>query len=175
VPDDFHARFSALQRCYYYALYTGPHRSPLLNGRAGYYMLPPGKHLNIDAMRIAAQYLEGQHNFSAFRAAQCQAKSPIKTLYELHMEARGNWIFCRIRANAFLYHMVRNIMGSLIAVGADRRPPEWLLELLEQQDRRSAAPTFMPDGLYLAEVTYPEHFGLPKTDCSASLFHSVFA
>jgi tRNA pseudouridine38-40 synthase len=175
VPDGFHARFSAIERCYFYALYTGPHRVPLLAGRAGYYMLPPGKYLNTEAMRIAARYLEGKHDFSAFRAAQCQAKTATKTLYELHIKAQGPWVFCRIRANAFLYHMVRNIMGSLIAIGTGRRVPEWMLDLLKHKDRRLAAPTFMPDGLYLASVTYPEQFTLPNTDFSASIFQGAFS
>ena len=174
VSCDFHARFSAYKRCYFYALYTGPVRPPLLAGYAGYQMLAPGKQLDIGAMRQAAQLLQGEHNFSAFRASQCQAKSPIKTLYEIHLEARGPWVFCRLRANAFLYHMVRNIMGCLIAVGRGRKPWEWVGEVLHHGDRRLAAPTFMADGLYLAEVTYPDTFSLPAPDLIPSLFHGVF-
>ncbi len=174
VSSDFHARFSAHQRCYFYALYTGPVRPPLLVGYAGYQMLVPGKQLDIEGMRQAAQLLQGEHNFSAFRASQCQAKSPIKTLYEIRLETRGPWVFCRLRANAFLYHMVRNIMGCLIAVGRGRKPWEWVGELLHHGDRCLAAPTFMADGLYLAEVTYPDIFSLPTPDFTPSLFHGVF-
>jgi tRNA pseudouridine38-40 synthase len=174
VDESFHARFLAFERMYYYALYTGPHRVPLAHGRAGYLMLPPGQRLDADAMHAASRCLLGEHDFSSFRAAECQAKSPVKTMYDVTLKADGNWVFLRFRASAFLHHMVRNLMGCLVAVGRGRYPPEWLAGVLASRDRRMAAPTFMPDGLYLADVKYPEAFQIPAADPSASLFHGVF-
>lgn len=175
VDDGFHARFLAYERTYYYALYTGPHRVPMVHGRAGYLMLPPGQRLDVAAMREAAACLIGEHDFSSFRAAECQARSPVKTMYDVTLAEDGNWLFLRFRASAFLHHMVRNLMGSLVAVGRGRYPPAWMAELLAARDRRRAAPTFMPDGLYLVGVKYPEPYDLPRADTSASLFHGVFA
>lgn len=173
VPDDFHARFSAVQRCYLYALHSGALRAPLLAKRVGYQMLPQDQQLDIGAMRYAASLLKGEHDFSAFRAAACQAKSPIRMLDRLDLESRGSWVFFYFRANAFLHHMVRNMMGCLLEVGRGRRPPEWVGEVLAKGNRQFAAPTFMADGLYLSEVIYPDHFALPIPDLSASLFHGV--
>lgn len=175
VDEGFHARFLAFERMYYYALYTGPHRVPLVHGRAGYLMLPPGQGLDVDAMRAAAACLLGEHDFSAFRAAECQAKSPVKTMYDITLKADGDWLFVRFRASAFLHHMVRNLMGCLVAVGRGRYPPGWMAEVLAGRSRAKAAPTFMPDGLYLAGVKYPEQYGIPAADTAASLFHGVFA
>jgi len=175
VDDAFHARFAAFERTYYYALYTGPHRAPLVHGRAGYLMLPPGKRLDVDAMREAAACLIGEHDFSAFRAAECQAKSPVKTMYEIRIHADRDWVFLRFRASAFLHHMVRNLMGCLVAVGRGRYPASWVAEVLASRQRSMAAPTFMPDGLYLAGVRYPEPYGIPAADPAGSLFHGVFA
>jgi len=174
VDDGFNARFLAYERMYYYALYTGPHRVPLLHGRAGYQMLPPGQRLDVDAMAQAAACLLGEHDFSSFRAAECQAKSPVKTMYDLTVRGQGDWVFLRFRASAFLHHMVRNLMGCLVAIGRGRYPPGWLAEVLAGRDRKLAAPTFMPDGLYLADVKYPEPYRLPASNPSASLFHGVF-
>lgn len=174
VPETFHARFSAKERTYFYALYAGPVRPPLLHGRAGYVMLPPGQHLDTEAMQEAAQYLLGEHDFSAFRAANCQAKSPRKNMYEIRLVPRGNWLFIKFRANAFLYHMVRNIMGCLIAVGRGRQRASWMQQVLAGGDRTLAAPTFMSDGLYLADVSYPEYFALPASSWEASWFDGVW-
>ncbi|TMS58241.1 tRNA pseudouridine(38-40) synthase TruA [Imbroritus primus] len=174
VTDDFHARFAATERMYYYALYTGPTRVPLLHGRAGYQMLPPGVTLDCTAMVEAARHLLGEHDFSAFRAADCQARSPVKTCYDVTIVPRGQWVFLRFRASAFLHHMVRNLMGCLVAIGRGRAGPDWMRELLEGRDRTVAAPTFMPDGLYLARVGYPDTFVLPEPDLAASLFYGVF-
>ncbi|MFN3715786.1 MAG: tRNA pseudouridine(38-40) synthase TruA, partial [Thiobacillus sp.] len=111
----------------------------------------------------AAAYLIGQHDFSAFRAAECQAKSPVKELRLAHVERRGDTLLCDFRADGFLHHMVRNLMGSLILVGAGVRAPEWLGELLAQRDRTRAAPTFDAAGLYLTHIRYPAHFALPES------------
>jgi tRNA pseudouridine38-40 synthase len=174
VDQGFHARFLAFERMYYYALYTGPHRVPLVHGRAGYQMLPSGQRLDVDAMREAAACLVGEHDFSAFRAAECQAKSPVKTMYDVTIRDDGNWVFLRFRANAFLHHMVRNLTGCLVAVGRGRYPAQWLAQVLAGRDRKLAAPTFMPDGLYLVGVKYPDPYQIPAADPSASLFHGVF-
>lgn len=174
VPDDFHARFSARSRTYYYALYCAPHRAPLVAGHAGYLMLPPGERLDLDAMRAAAALLLGEHDFSSFRAAECQAKTPVKTMYRFDVVGRGDWVFLRVQASAFLHHMVRNLVGSLLLVGRGKQPPAWLGALLAARDRKLAAPTFMPDGLYLAQVGYDDGYRLPVANTQPSLFHGVF-
>ncbi|HEV7813819.1 MAG TPA: tRNA pseudouridine(38-40) synthase TruA [Janthinobacterium sp.] len=156
--DDFHARFSARSRTYHYVLYNNPTRSPLLEGRAGFAFRP----LDLAPMRRAAACLIGWHDFSAFRSSQCQAKSPVKLMHEVSMERRGELLVFTIRANAFLHHMVRNLVGSLIYIGIGKHPPEWLKEVLEGRDRNDAAPTFMPDGLYLAKIDYDPKWGLPQ-------------
>ena len=154
---EFHARFSAKARTYHYVLYNNPVRSPLLVGRAGFSFRP----LDVDLMREAARHLIGVHDFSAFRSSQCQAKSPIKQMHEVRVERHGEVLVFTVRANAFLHHMVRNLVGSLIYVGNGRHPPTWLADVLEGRDRHDAAPTFMPDGLYLAKIDYDPKWGLP--------------
>lgn len=160
--DQFHARFSATARTYHYVIYNHPVRSPLLAGKAGWVFRP----LDIGPMRTAAEYLLGTHDFSSFRAAECQAKSPVKTMREIRIERRGDMITVTLTADAFLHHMVRNIVGSLIVVGNGNQPPSWLKEILECRDRSRAAPTFMPDGLYLARIAYDAKWQLPQEDSS---------
>lgn len=154
----FHARFSATARTYHYLLYNNPVRSPLLEGKAGWVF----RALDVDLMREAAAYLVGTHDFSAFRAVECQARSPVRTMEDIRIERRGDLIVFSLRANAFLHHMVRNIVGSLIYTGSASKPPEWIADLLQQRDRSRAAPTFMPDGLYLARVAYDPKWQLPQ-------------
>lgn len=162
-PDcEFHARFSARARTYHYVLYNNPVRAPLLVGRAGWVFRP----LDIGLMREAAQCLIGTHDFSAFRSSQCQAKSPIKQMHEVKVERHGQVVVFTVRANAFLHHMVRNLIGSLIYVGIGRHPPLWLADVLAGRDRNDAAPTFMPDGLYLAKIEYDPKWGLPQEAAS---------
>lgn len=156
--QEFHARFSARARSYHYVLYNNPVRSPLLLGRAGWSFQP----LNEAKMRDATAYLLGEHDFSAFRASTCQAKSPVKLMHDITIKRQGDLIFITLRASAFLHHMVRNIVGSLIRVGAGKQSPAWIKEVLESRDRRLAAPTFMPDGLYLARVDYDPLWELPQ-------------
>lgn len=158
VPAEFHARSSAVARCYRYLLYNNPVRSPLWRGRAGWVFRP----LSIEPMRRAAQCLLGEHDFSAFRAAECQSITPVKNMHEIRIEQRGSLFQFEFRADAFLHHMVRNIVGSLIYVGKGDYSPEWLDTVLQGRDRRHAAPTFMPDGLYLSKVIYDEKWGLPQ-------------
>ena len=155
----FHARFSATARTYHYLLYNHPVRSPLIVGKAGWVFRP----LEIEPMQKAADYLIGTHDFSAFRAAECQARTPVKTMHDIQIEKHGDFIVFTLQANAFLHHMVRNIVGSLIFTGNGNQPPEWLKQILDNRVRSHAAPTFMPDGLYLGKITYDAKWGLPQS------------
>jgi tRNA pseudouridine38-40 synthase len=157
VGQDFHARYSARSRTYRYLLCNEPVAPAILRGRVGWYHRPVVLAMMQDALRM----LEGEHDFSAFRDAQCQAKSPIRNLMEARVERVRGLVVFTFRANAFLHHMVRNIVGSLVYVGAGKRTAVWFAEVLASRDRRLAAPTFMPDGLYLSGVEYDPAFGLP--------------
>lgn len=160
VTDEFHARFSAQARSYRYLLLNRPVRSAVLHGKAGWFHAP----LEIEAMREAAAYLIGEHDFSSFRAAECQANSPVKNLAQLDMRREGEMIVFELTANAFLHHMVRNIVGCLVYVGKGKHPPQWMKEVLAGRDRSLAAPTFAPDGLYLRHITYDAQWGLPQAE-----------
>ena len=157
-PDGFHARSSAIARRYRYVLYNHPVRSPLLKKRAGWVFRP----LALEPMQKAVQFLLGEHDFSAFRAAECQAITPVKTMNQIDIEQHGDLFVFTFEASAFLHHMVRNIVGSLIYVGKRDYEPKWIGELLRGRDRKKAAPTFMPDGLYLAKVIYDGKWDLPQ-------------
>jgi tRNA pseudouridine38-40 synthase len=157
VADTFHARYSALSRTYVYLLLNEPVAPAILHGKVGWFHRP----LDVAAMAEAARSLVGEQDFSAFRDAQCQAKSPVRDLREVKLERAANTIAFTFRANAYLHHMIRNIVGSLVYVGAGRQPASWIAELLASRDRRLAAPTFAPDGLYLAGVEYDPTFELP--------------
>ena len=164
--DPFHARFSARCRTYHYYLYNSPVRSPLLHSRAGWVFRP----LDAEAMHRAAQALIGDLDFSSFRAAQCQANSPVRSMRAIDIERQGELIRFTLTANAFLHHMVRNIVGSLIYVGNGSRPESWIAELLACRDRTQAAPTFMPQGLYLAKIDYGPNWKLPAHAISNPVF-----
>jgi len=160
VAPTFHARFAAQARRYRYLLLNRPTRPGLAAGRAGWFHAP----LELERMQQAANYLIGEHDFSAFRAAECQAKTPVRTLTALSIQRQNDYIIFDLRANAFLHHMVRNIVGALVYVGKGKYPPEWVAELLQGRDRKIAAPTFAPDGLYLSGVEYEAHWGIPPLD-----------
>lgn len=160
VPDEFHARFSAQGRSYRYLLLNREYRPALQTGKVGWFHLP----LDLDAMQRAAQYLLGTHDFSAFRAAECQAKSPVKHLRQLDIRREGDMLIFDVSADAFLHHMVRNLVGCLVYVGKGKYPPEWIATVLEGRNRRFAAPTFAPDGLYLRRISYDEKWGLPQME-----------
>ncbi|MGV8900511.1 MAG: tRNA pseudouridine(38-40) synthase TruA [Burkholderiaceae bacterium] len=160
AADQFHARFSATARTYHYVIYNHPVRSPLLTGKVGWVF----RALDENKMRIAAQSLVGVHDFSAFRASQCQAKSPVRNMHAIDIARNGDLIVITLRANAFLHHMVRNIVGSLIFTGNGKKPADWLKEVLEGRDRKYAAPTFSPDGLYLAKIEYDQKWRLPQQE-----------
>src|SRR3989338_3640301 len=159
VPEEFHARFSAHGRNYRYLLINRATRSAIHAGKAGWFHAP----LDIAAMQAAARCLVGEHDFSAFRAAQCQAKSPVKHLRQLDIRRHGEMLIFDVSADAFLHHMVRNIVGCLVYVGKGKYPPEWLAEVLISRERRLAAPTFAPDGLYLRRIQYEAKWCLPQT------------
>lgn len=160
--EEFHARFAARSRTYHYVLYNNPNPSALLHARAGWVFRP----LDVERMRAAAAHLIGTHDFTAFRSSECQAKSPIKDMHEIRIERKGDIIVFTLRASAFLHHMVRNIVGSLVFIGTGRNEPGWMAELLAGRDRGQAAPTFMPDGLYLAKIEYDAKWGLPQEAAS---------
>jgi tRNA pseudouridine38-40 synthase len=157
VPDTFHARASAQARRYAYVLLESPVRPSLEAGRVGWVFRP----LDVQAMRQAAAHLIGEHDFSSFRASACQALSPIKTLQDLQITRRGAYWRFDFRGNAFLHHMIRNIMGCLLLVGQGLQAPDWVAEVLAARDRDAAAPTFAPDGLYFLGPLYAPDWGLP--------------
>jgi len=160
VPAEFHARYAARARTYRYVLVNRAVRPALAARHAGWFHLP----LDVAAMRAAARHLRGEHDFSAFRSAECQAKTPVRTLLGLDIEAVGERIDFVLRANAFLHHMVRNIVGTLVYVGKGKHPPAWAGEVLESRERARAAPTFAAEGLYLERVEYEARWGLPQQE-----------
>jgi tRNA pseudouridine38-40 synthase len=158
VNADFSARYSARARTYRYVLLNRAVRPALGARHVGWFHSP----LNEQSMRAAAAHLVGEHDFSAFRSAECQAKSPVRTLHSLEVERRGERIDFVLRANAFLHHMVRNIVGTLLYVGKGKHPPQWAREILDSRDRSRAAPTFQAEGLYLENVEYETRWNLPQ-------------
>ncbi|MDP2256150.1 MAG: tRNA pseudouridine(38-40) synthase TruA [Polaromonas sp.] len=157
VPDTFHSRGSAIARRYAYVVLESPVRPSVEAKRVGWVYRP----LDGAAMQQAIAHLVGEHDFSSFRAAQCQAKSPVKTISRIEISQRaGYWRF-EFEANAFLHHMIRNIMGCLLAIGQGRYPPDWLADVVAARNRKVAAPTFSPDGLYFLGPVYEDHHGLP--------------
>jgi tRNA pseudouridine38-40 synthase len=159
VDEGFHARNSALGRRYVYVMRESPVRPSLEAGLVGWTFRP----LDGEAMRAAAQLLIGEHDFSAFRSAECQAASPVKTLRRIHLERSGAYWRFEFEASAFLHHMVRNILGCLVAVGAGTRDAAWLAGVLAGRDRNLAAPTFPADGLYFLGPYYDPALALPET------------
>jgi tRNA pseudouridine38-40 synthase len=157
VPADFHARYSALARTYRYVILNRPVRSALDRHRAWQLRTP------VDAalMQLAGQHLVGEQDFSAFRGAGCQSKSPVRRIEALDVVRHGDYVVIEVRANGFLYHMVRNIVGCLVRAGSGEAEPAWLAELLALKDRRLAAPTAPPAGLFLAAVHYPDALAFP--------------
>jgi len=170
VDASFDSRFDAMARTYRYLLRVHPNRSPHWHGRAGWTHTP----LTVDAMRTAARLLLGTHDFSAFRAAECQAKSPVKTMTRADVAVDGDFVCFTFTASAFVQHMVRNLVGALLAIGRGCHEPGWIAELIAGRDRALAAPTFMPDGLYLARVDYPARIVLPEPPAFSTI-HAGFA
>lgn len=167
VPDDFNARFSAFSRTYRYIIWNGFMRPAILtNGISNY----SGPKLDDQAMHVGAQYLIGENDFSSFRASHCQSKTPYRNIHEISVSRKNDFIIVEVTANAFLHHMVRNIVGSLLEIGYGRKKPEWMGELLELKDRTKAGVTALPGGLYLVGVGYDEHFNLPSKPCGPLWF-----
>ncbi len=157
VPDAFHCRANALSRRYAYVLLESTVRPSVEAGRVGWVYHP----LALSTLREAAALLVGEHDFSSFRASSCQALSPVKTLQRIDITQRGAYWRFEFEANAFLHHMIRNIMGCLIAVGSGRQTVAWLAEVLAARRRDIAAPTFSPDGLYFLGPRYAPEWALP--------------
>ncbi len=158
VADDFHARNSARGRRYRFVVLESPVRPALETGLVGWVF----RALDGDAMRAAARHLIGEHDFSSFRAAACQSPTPVKTLRAIEIDRRGDYWRFDFDASAFLHHMVRNIVGCLVAVGSGRQSPPWLAEVLAARDRDAAAPTFPPDGLYFQGPYYDPAWSIPE-------------
>jgi tRNA pseudouridine38-40 synthase len=158
MPEHFHARFSALARSYRYLIQNRSSRPVLMRQRACWVREP----LDAQRMHIAAQQFCGTHDFSSFRAAECQSRSPIRRLDSISVTRKGEYLAIDVTANAFLHHMVRNIAGVLIAIGRGIEPVDWVSKLLVARERRVGGVTAAPEGLFLVGVRYPAEFGLPS-------------
>lgn len=163
VEDTFHARFSARSRSYQYLLYNAAVASALMATKAGWFHLP----LDLSAMQAGISYLYGEHDFSAFRASECQANSPIRNISRAEVKQCGAYFIFSFSANAFLQHQVRNMVGALVYIGKGAYPPDYIKMLLDQRDRTLSPPTFSPHGLYLTGVGYDEKWGLPTSEAEA--------
>ncbi|MBT8115320.1 MAG: tRNA pseudouridine synthase A, partial [Arenicella sp.] len=166
VDDEFHARFGALSRSYQFVICNQSIESALFRN----YATHEYRSLDADLMRQAGGNLIGEHDFSSFRAAGCQAHSPSRVVRKFELHQSGRWIWFEITANAFLQHMVRNIAGALIEIGCAKREPSWMLELLEARDRTQAGITAAPNGLYLIGVEYAPQYGLPSERTSVAFW-----
>ena len=160
VDYRFHARFTAIARRYRYIIHNCPIRPALLSRRVTWHYYP----LDVVRMRVGGSYLLGEQDFSSFRSAQCNSKSPLRNVTAFSIERHQDFIMLEIEANAFLHHMVRNIAGSLMKVGSGLREPGWIQEILLAKNRQVAAETAAPDGLYLTRVTYPEPYLFPQPE-----------
>jgi tRNA pseudouridine38-40 synthase len=158
MPDEFHCRGSATSRRYAYVLLESPVRPSVEAGRVGWVY----RSMDIAAIRTAAAHLIGEHDFTSFRASQCQAKSPVKHLQRIEISHRGPYWRFEFEANAFLHHMIRNLMGCLVAVGQELQPPHWIETVLAARNRDAAAPTFSPNGLYFLGPRYESRYELPE-------------
>jgi len=158
VVEDFHARFSARRRRYRYVIHNRPVRPTFLQWRVAWEYRP----LDVARMQAGAAHLVGEHDFSSYRALACQAKSPVRTVHRLEVSRRDELVVIDIEANAFLHHMVRNVAGVLMTIGAGEQGPHWSREVLEHRDRTLGGVTAPAHGLYLMEVDYPARFDIPR-------------
>jgi tRNA pseudouridine38-40 synthase len=165
VPDDFHARFSARSRSYIYVIHQSPIRQPLFHGRAGWVYQP----LDESKMESAMTFILGEHDFSSFRSSQCQAVTPVRTILNANLTRKQDLIILEFCANAFLHHMVRNLVGALVLIGQGRKPVSYMQDLLNAKDRTQGAPTFSPAGLYFQSASYPG-YELPSNMMNSPLF-----
>jgi len=159
VKNDFHARFKAEARSYRYVILNNPVRPAILADKVTWVRKP----LQVDVMQQAAQYLVGEHDFTSFRATACEANTPVRHVMRADVTRIDNFVYLDIKANAFLYHMVRNIAGVLISIGQGDHSPEWTQQLLQARDRTQGGVTAPPDGLYLVSAHYPEKWGIPRS------------
>lgn len=159
MPDDFHARYSARARAYRYSLLVRPCKPAINRQFLSWHRLP----LNVESMHEAAQALIGEHDFNAFRTVHCQAKHPVRHLHRLDVTQDGDVIYFDVQANAFLHHMVRNLVGSLLLIGRGEQPVTWMKTLLDGKDRTVAGPTAAAEGLMFLGALYPPEWNLPKT------------
>ena len=169
VDSEFHARFSALSRSYRFVIYNQSIESALFRNHATHEY----RSLDVKAMQLAGQELLGEHDFSSFRAAGCQASSPRRIVRSFEVQRAGDWLWFDVTANAFLQHMVRNIAGALIEIGCAKREPQWIAELLNVCDRTQAGVTATPNGLYLVGVEYAKQYSLPSERNSVSFWGKV--
>lgn len=160
VDEDFHARFSAINRTYQYFILNRKSRPAIFNGLVTW----EGRTLDFERMKQASRCLVGEHDFSSYRAASCQANTPIRTIHKLEINKYDDWFLITICANAFLHHMVRNIAGVLMMIGVGKKEVSWAEEVLEARDRKAGGKTATPDGLYLADIKYPEKYIIPKPE-----------
>ncbi|MFW2439145.1 MAG: tRNA pseudouridine(38-40) synthase TruA [Arenicellales bacterium] len=166
VRDDFHARFSAIERRYQYIILNRHERPAILHSKVSWEYRP----LDVSLMQKAAKHLLGRHNFNAYRALACQAKSPVRDLRELSVIRMGRFVIINAGADGFLHHMIRNIAGVLCSIGAGEKAPDWSAEVLASQDRACGGVTASPDGLYLNAVIYPEKFAIPSVQNTTGIF-----
>jgi tRNA pseudouridine38-40 synthase len=166
APEDFHARFSAVRRHYRYVIFNQPVRPAVLAAGVAWEY----RALDAERMQSAAIHLLGRHDFSSYRAQACQAKSPVRTVQRLDIARRGDFVVIDIVADAFLHHMVRNIAGVLMAIGAGERETDWSRAVLEQRDRRLGGVNAVPAGLYFVGVEYPAHYDIPYDPQRPSLW-----
>ncbi|MGV3346038.1 tRNA pseudouridine(38-40) synthase TruA [Enterobacteriaceae bacterium LUAb1] len=169
VPDDFHARFSATARRYRYVIYNQRLRPAILSRGVTHFYHP----LDADKMHRAGQCLLGEHDFTSFRSVQCQSRTPWRNVMHLNISRHGAWVVVDIKANAFVHHMVRNIVGSLLEIGCGNQHEEWMAKLLAAKNRTLAAATAKAEGLYLIAVDYPERFSLPSPSMGPLFFEDV--
>ena len=158
VDDEFHARYSAQSRTYQYLILNRVSRPAILNGLVTWEC----QELDLKRMIRASKSLLGEHDFTSFRAVSCQAKSPIRKIQKLEINKIQDYFIISVRANGFLHHMVRNIAGVLIAVGAGKQDETWVIDVLKAKNREAAGITATPDGLYLIDIKYPKHYLIPK-------------
>ena len=160
VDSDFHARYSVVTRTYRYIIINRQARPGLHYGKVTW----EPQQLDELKMQMAATALVGEHDFTAYRTAACQAKTPVRKVKKLDISRSGDYIVLEIEANAFLHHMVRNIAGVLLEIGIGKKPPAWAAEVLAMKDRKKAAKTASAAGLYLAQVKYPSKYNIPLAD-----------
>ena len=160
VSDEFHARYSATARSYRYVIFNQRARSAVFAARSAWWSYA----LDAEAMHSAAQHLLGERDFSSFRAAECQSRTPMRRMDAITVRRRGSFVTVDVTANAFVHHMVRNIVGTLLQVGQGKHDPDWVAEVLAARDRSAGGMTAPAAGLYLAHVSYPDEFEIPSSD-----------